>query len=272
MTGTPAHFESGYANVNGTRLYYEMAGAGTPVTLVHGMSLDLRMWDDQFAVLASDYRVIRYDARGFGKSDTPPPEPYSNSRDLLSLLDSIGIERAHMVGLSMGGRTVIDFVIDNPGRALSLVPVDSGAPGVPPVSGIRERVAVIGKTANDVSVAAAMELWCSDDLFAPGMSNPRSAPALNEIVREYSGWHWTSGMSNVDRDKNTLQSLATIPVPTLVILGELDLLDFHASADAMEEQIPGARKAVIPNAGHMSNMEAPAAFNDLLLEFLAGVK
>ena len=272
MTIALPNSESGYADVNGTKLYYEIAGSGTPLILVHGMSLDTRMWDGQFGVLAENYRVIRYDARGHGKSVPTSTDPYSHSQDLKGLMDALGIERAHLVGLSMGGRTVINFTIDNPGRAISLVPVDSPLPGMDPVTDVFERIGKIIGTANESGIATALDMWCADELFTPAMNNPTSSGPLNEIVREYSGWNWTSGATVIDRDRPADQLLDTISAPTLVILGEHDLTDFHVAATAMEANIPGARKVVMPGVGHMSNMEDPDSFNALLTEFLAGIE
>ena len=272
MTTPPPGFTSGYADVNETKLYYEMAGTGAPVVLLHGLSLDTRMWDGQFATLAADYRVVRYDARGHGKSVPAPDAPYSNSEDLCGLLDCLAIERAHLVGLSMGGRTVIDFIVDNPDRALSLVPVDAAFGGFHPITNIRDRLGVIITTANDISVDAALDLWMADELFGPAVDNPVSAGPLKEIVGAYSGWHWTSGVKGLDSDQSAIQSLGSISVPTLVIVGELDLPDFRATADVMAEKIPGASKVVMPGVGHMSNMEDPAGFNTILRDFLSRIR
>jgi pimeloyl-ACP methyl ester carboxylesterase len=104
MTTALPDFEASYAEINEAKIYYEIAGSGIPLILVHGFSLDRRMWDDQFAFLATEYRVIRYDVRGFGNSTDVPVQPYSYPDDLMRLMDHIGIEAAHLVGLSMGGR------------------------------------------------------------------------------------------------------------------------------------------------------------------------
>ena len=149
-------------------------------------------------------------------------------------MDALGIERAYLVGLSMGGRTVIDFTIDNPKRAISLVPVDSPLPGMDPVTDAYERLGRIVATANESGMSTALDMWCADELFAPAVNNPISAEPLNEIVRGYSGWNWTSGARVIDRDSPAAQLLDTISAPTFVIMSELDLLDFHVAADAIE--------------------------------------
>lgn len=268
MTTSPPGFESGYADVDGMQLYYETAGRGTPLVLVHGFSFDMRMWDDQFVALANNYRVIRYDVRGFGKSVPPPDAPYSYADDLRGLLDALGIERAHLVGLSMGGAIVVDFAVDHPSRVLSLVPVDAPLGGFDWITDFYKRVGVAGAVANDAGMDAALKLWLEDELLAPAMNNPRVAIAVRDIVSDYAGWHWTSGVKGVVRTTPTIQLLNSITAPTLVIVGEHDLPDFRATADAMADGIPGARKVVMNGVGHMSNMEDPAGFNSILVGFL----
>jgi pimeloyl-ACP methyl ester carboxylesterase len=103
---------SGYAEVNGTRLYYETAGAGHPLVLIHGYTLDSRMWDDQFETLSKKYRVLRYDLRGFGKSAYPSPDKsYCHTEDLRALLDYLKISKAYVMGLSMGGGIAVEFTL-----------------------------------------------------------------------------------------------------------------------------------------------------------------
>ena len=272
MTSALPDFEPGYAEINEAKIYYEIAGSGTPLILVHGFSLDRRMWDDQFAFLATDYRVIRYDVRGFGNSTDAPVQPYSYLDDLMVLMDHIGIEAAHLVGLSMGGAIVVDFAVEHPERVLSLVPVDAPLGGVEWLTNFGTRMGITARLANQVGMDSALDLWLGDELLEPAMNNPACAPALEEIIRDYTGWHWTSGAKSMSRDTQTSELLNTIVSPTLVIVGEHDLIDFHAMGDVMAEGIAGARKVVIPNVGHMSNMEDPTAFNELLHKFLSTIE
>ncbi len=118
--------ESGYAEINGTRLYYETAGAGHPLVLIHGYTLDSRMWDDQFDTLSQKYRVIRYDLRGFGKSACPSPgQKYCHTEDLKALLGYLKISKAYVLGLSMGGGIAVEFTLEHPEMAQALILVDS---------------------------------------------------------------------------------------------------------------------------------------------------
>ena len=107
--------DSGFLDVPNARLYYEVAGAGPAVVFVHGFTLDTRMWDDQWTVFGERYRVVRYDLRGFGRSEAEPV-PYSDLDDLLALLNCLDIERAHLVGLSMGGMVLVHFALTHPRR------------------------------------------------------------------------------------------------------------------------------------------------------------
>jgi len=111
MEGEFKESSSGFAEVNGTRLYYEVMGFGQPLILIHGYTLDTRMWDDQIAAFAQNYQVIRYLLRGFGKSGLPTGESYAHLQDLKALLEHLGIDQAHILGLSLGGAIAIDFAI-----------------------------------------------------------------------------------------------------------------------------------------------------------------
>ena len=119
---------TGFVESNGTQLYYEMMGEGHPLVLIHGGYMDRRMWDDQFAVFAQHYRVIRYDVRGFGQTALPPV-PYTDREDLSHLLSFLGLEKTYLIGLSLGGEIAIDFTLDYPGMVDALILVGSSISG-----------------------------------------------------------------------------------------------------------------------------------------------
>ena len=116
-----AEVKTGFADVNGAKLYYETAGEGDPVIMIHGYGGDLRDWDYLFRPLAEKYQVVRYDLRGFGQSDRPTTEPYSHVEDLKALMESLGIEKAHLIGQSFGSGIALDFAIAHPESTRSLV-------------------------------------------------------------------------------------------------------------------------------------------------------
>ena len=119
------HTDQGIADVNGTHLYYELAGSGDPLVLIHGNTLDTRMWDDQFEPLARRYQVIRYDMRGYGKSALPTADSYAPADDLMALLRHLGFGSAHVLGQSRGGAAAIDFALTYPEATDTLTVVDT---------------------------------------------------------------------------------------------------------------------------------------------------
>jgi 3-oxoadipate enol-lactonase len=259
---------TGFAEVNGTRLYYETAGSGHPLVLIHGMSLDSRMWDDQFEPLAQHYRVIRYDARGFGRSELPTRGSYAHTDDLKALLEYLDIAHAFILGLSMGGGIAIDFALAHPEVTDALIPVDSRLTGWQADSEFAAYLSAVRSRGKEAGIEAARDVWLYSPMFKPALENSKVASRLVEIVSDYSGWHWVNENPLRTLDPPAVQRLDTIRVPTLILIGERDVPDCHAIADALHQRVPNARKVVLPQVGHMSNMEAPERFNALLLDFL----
>jgi pimeloyl-ACP methyl ester carboxylesterase len=266
--GNAMQAQTGFAEVNGTRLYYEVAGSGHPLVLIHGMSLDTRMWDDQFEPLAQHYRVVRYDARGFGKSALPTGESYAHTDDLKALLEYLDIAHAFILGLSMGGGIAIDFALAHPEATDALTLVDSRLTGWQPDSEFAAFLSAVRLRAKEAGVQAARDVWLYSPMFNPALENPRVAARLVQIVADYSGWHWVNENPLRTLHPRALQRLDTIRVPTLILIGERDVPDCQAIAETLHQRIPKARKVMLPQVGHMSNMETPERFNALLLDFL----
>jgi pimeloyl-ACP methyl ester carboxylesterase len=263
--------ESGHASVNGTRLYYEAAGAGEPVVLLHAFTLDTRMWDDQFDALARRYRAIRYDARGFGRSDVPRAgEPYSHADDLAALLDHLGARDAHLVGASMGGRFAIDFALTNAVRVRSLALVDPVIGGWPWSRRWLQSYAPVLRAARQHDVQAAKRAWLAHDLFAPAREQPGVTRRLERMVSDYSGWHFVNADPERAVEPPAVSQLGRVRVPTLAIVGERDLADFQLITERIARGVTGARRVTVPSVGHFANMEAPDRVRELLSGFLAG--
>ena len=264
--------DAGFAEINGTRLYREVVGTGHPLVLLHAGIADGRMWGDQVAAFAERYRVVRYDARGFGRSD-PARGSYSPRADLVGLLGALGIERAHLVGLSMGGTLALDTALAYPELVSALVVAAARPSGLAPSKALRDGWDAVDKAieAGDIDCANELELrmW---------VDGPRRAPdqvdsAVRERVRVMNGPLLAQpDDSEPDRlDPPAVERLGNVRVPTLVIVGDADQPDVLAGADVLAREIPGARKVVLANTAHMVNMERPAEFNRLVLEFLAEV-
>lgn len=260
--------QNGFAEVSGTRLYYEVAGSGRPLVLIHGFTLDTRTWDDQFETFAQHYQVIRYDVRGFGKSALPSDESYSYADDLKALIEYLGISHAYILGHSMGGMIAIDFALEYPRATDALIPADAALGGFQ-WQEFGESLGSVWSRARESGIQAAKELWMDLDLVKPDMIKPDVASRLSLMVSDYSGWHFVNNDPILELDPPAYQRLDEINTQTLIIVGEHDLPDFHTIAGILHEQIPEARKVVLPDVGHMSNMEAPDRFNEIVLGFLA---
>lgn len=256
--------ETGFADVNGGRFYWEAAGSGEAVVFIHGFTLDSTMWDDQWEVFAERYRVIRYDSRGFGKSSVPAGS-FSHQDDLRALLDKLGVGRFHAVGLSMGGAIALDYAVLRPGDLLSLTLVDSGLGGA--LSRAAGSHAELYRTRG---LGAAKEAWMASDLFASLDLQPATKARVGRMVEDYSGWHWMNPIPQIVPEPPSAERLDSISVPTLVIVGALDAPRMLENAEKLAT-IPAARKEVVEGAGHMANMEQPAAVNALILDFLSGI-
>ena len=259
--------QQGFVEVNGTRLYYEMAGAGDTVVFLHGFTLDTRMWDDQFRLFAEHYHVIRYDLRGFGQSAVPADTLYAHFDDLKALFDALGIEQAHLVGLSKGGGVALDFALAFPAYVRSLVLIDSILGGFSWSAEGSARDALVWQRAGEGGIPAARESWRVHPLFAPAQRNTAVAARLDRIIDEYSGWHFVHANPERGLQPPAAQRLHELHVPVLAIVGEYDTPDFRAITEIIGKQAPGAQALVIPGVGHMANMEAPQQVNNAVLEF-----
>jgi 3-oxoadipate enol-lactonase len=250
---------------DGGRLRYSTAGTGQPVVLIHGLGLDAAMWDPQWQALQQEFRAIRYDIRGFGNS-TAPTAPYSHCDDLLGLLDFLDARPAHVIGLSMGGRIALRFALEQPNAVSSLTLIDSALDGFSWSEAWTRRMKAIQMSARNGNIEAAKQLWLTHELFAPAQRDPQLAAALRAMVESYSAWHW----HNADpvRRAPAIGELAHVSQRTLVLVGELDLADFQTIARQLAAGIPHATLHTVAGSGHMANMEAPAAVNDLLFAHL----
>jgi 3-oxoadipate enol-lactonase len=256
------------AAINGTHLYYEQAGSGHPLVLIHGFTLNTQMWDDQFSLFARNYKVIRYDMRGSGKSALPVEEPFTEVDDLRALLDALGVSRAFVMGLSRGGSVAIDFALVYPERTSAVVLVDPALGGWNWSEAFSQSMHELEVTAQTQGVDMARQRWLAHPFFLPARERPELAKRLAQIVSSYSGRSWLHQSPEQSVDLPAPRPLQRIKVPTLLIMGERDIDEFQAIANHIASVIPHLTKLVLPGVGHMSNMEAPEAFNEAVLSFL----
>jgi pimeloyl-ACP methyl ester carboxylesterase len=261
--------ETGVVGVNGAGLYYETAGTGEPVVLLHAFMLDGRMWDDQFDVLAREFRVIRYDARGFGRSALPEPgASYSHVDDLAALLDKLDARNPHLVGASMGARFALDFAVTHPDgvRSLAVInPVVSGWQWSPEWLASYAPIVAAGRRGD---IAAAKQLWLGHPALAPAREQPAVAARVKAMIDDYSGWHLTHRSTERPVEPPATSRLERITTPVLVMVGGRDLGEFHRIAERVAAGVPHATRVTLPAAGHLANMETPEAVTGALREFV----
>ena len=259
--------QAGIAEVNNTRLYYERAGSGPAVVLLHGGNLDSRMWHDQYVPLSQMFTVIRYDIRPYGRSANTE-KGFSSVEDLRGLLDHLRIRHASLVGLSLGGRIAIDFTLAYPERVDKLVLMGPGLTGYRFKVEDDQHIKKAIDRANAGDAKGAMDLWLEHPMMKPAMSDPNLAERIRTIARDNLRiWERLSVAERVSNPP-AIQRLSEIRKPTLLIVGEKDVPDIQAIIKLLATGISGSRTEVIPGAGHMPNMEAPEHVNKLLKAFL----
>jgi len=267
------------ARVNGVELYYEESGTGPPVVLAHGFALTSRMWDPQVAALAPRYRVIVYDARGQGRSEVPDdPERYSQPEmvgDLLGLLDHLGLDRAHVGGLSMGGGVALAFALAHPERVAGLAVCDAGAGSDDP-AGHAARLRRWRDSLERGGVEAFAEECLRDPLLADyAAQGPEAAGLLRRLVTANPARGLAHALTGVIGRRPAVyaleERLARLARPLLVIVGERDH-PCRKVADFLARTVPRAELVVIPGSGHVTSLEQPAAFNAALGRFLDGIR
>jgi len=247
-------------NRDGVNIYYEDNGSGPAVLLSHGYSATTRMWAGQVEALKNQYRIVTWDMRGHGQSDSPDDAAaYSEQAtvdDMAAILKHLGIESAVIGGLSLGGYMSLAFNLAHPQMVRALMLFDTGP-------GYRNPV---GREGWNETARRRAEVFEAKGLDALGssaevrVSQHRSAQGLAHAAR---------GML-AQFDARVIESLDSITVPTLVLVGDKDQ-PFLAGTDYMANKIPNATKVVIENAGHASNIDQPEAFNVEVRRFLAGL-
>ncbi len=264
-----------YSEINGATFRYEVRGQGQPLVLIHAGIANLSMWDDQIGVFAEVHQVIRYDIRGWGKS-TFPPGPYSDYEDLRALLDHLRVDRASLVGVSFGGGLAIDFALAYPDRVSSLILVGSALNGYESPddwSGdLLEKDRELDEAYERGDKARAAELgvqiWVDGSYRQPGDVDPNFRARALALMRHTFEIPDGAG-ERQPLEPPAVTRLHELNLPTLVIIGELDVPEMFSIAELLQNEIRGAQTVVLPGTTHLPNMEKPAEFNRLILDFLA---
>jgi pimeloyl-ACP methyl ester carboxylesterase len=269
---------TGYLDLGDGKLYYEVSDGGDQqetLVLSHAAFLDSRMWDDQWDVFAGRYQVIRYDMRGYGKSD-PASGPRTRRHDLYRLLQHLNIARAHLLGCSMGGEIVIDLALEHPELAESLIVVNSTPSGFelqgepPPV--LLEMLAAMQQGDIERTSELQLRIWVDGPHRQPDEVDRQvrqRASAMNRLFVANGTWAIADLQPFNPLDPPAARRLREIQAPTLIVSGSLDYAETLRAADVMAAAIPNAKRVMIPDTAHVPNMEQPALFNRVVLDFLA---
>ena len=263
--------QSGYAAVNGADIFYENGGAGPAIVFIHAGVSDHRMWEPQFDTFARHFRVVRYDLRGFGKS-AMPEERYALRDDLYGLLRFLGIDKAVLVGCSMGGTTAIDFTLEHPDMVRALVTVGSGVSGWNKWSEESVRLwTELTILMRNGDLERACELNARYWLDGPSRDVTKINPEYRALARRIHEENFSAerfARPGEELQPPAIGRLAEINVPTLVVIGDSDAQDLQKLAHRFAIEIPGAKNATIANAAHLPNLEHAQEFNRVLLDFV----
>jgi 3-oxoadipate enol-lactonase len=259
------------ASVNGAELWYELRGEGARLVLLHGGGTDARMWDEHVAALAERFRVLRFDARGCGRSSLSGG-PSSSVEDLVGLLDEVAFERGALVGLSRGARVAIETALLYPARVSALVLAAPTLRGRQRPADVRRFAAqedeLVERGEVDAAIEAGHRLWLAGPHRRLEDIDPVLRRRLADMERDaYATYLAADPKPGPDAPPPDYE-LGRIAIPTLVVVGELDVDEVLENAERLEAEIPGACKVVMPAVGHMVSLECPHDFTRLIVDFL----
>jgi 3-oxoadipate enol-lactonase len=244
----------------------EEAGDGDPVVLIHGFSFDRTMWDPQFPELARSYRTIRYDLRGFGESGLPAANR-DHVTDLLALLDALGIDRAHLAGLSLGANIALAAAALHQDRVRTITLASPGLPGYPwRTPRPPDEAAAV---AHGAGVAAAKRWWLGHEIFRSAQRYPAARKHLAAMVDRFPAHQWDIALPAAPQLPSLTGFLPRLATPALILGGALDVAGYRHIAAVLAKEIPNAERQEFAGCGHLLNLERPAEFTGRLLQFLA---
>lgn len=258
----------GIVTIKGVPLFVSDEGRGDAVLLLHGGFMDSSMWDADAAELRNQFRVIRLDLRGFGRSPRAA-SPYLPSDDIAAVLDHLGVSRAHVIGISMGGGVAIDFALAHPQRVRSLVLAEPGLDGWKWSSDVMNTMDTVMKVSRERGREAAIEEFLRRPVFASAKEKPQAyAQIRSQLLRNFS--LESPGMKAPA--KVAIDHLREISPPTLLLTAELGGPDAKGIAALLAKEMPRVTVVEVKGSGHMINLEEPWMFQQLIQAFLAGQK
>ena len=268
LAGSLASDKDLYLSVEGARLRYRDTGAGPAVLLIHGWTLDLEMWGPQVEGLAGSFRVIRLDRRGFGLSSGRPALT-DDVADAQALCRHLALNRVAVVGMSQGARVAAGLAAIEP-DLLSCIVLDGPPAGIVSGTGGGEGsvpLAEFRALVRDEGMEAFRRAWTRHPLVQLRTGDPAAHELLRRMIERYRGEDLQQPLVNAVENGQS-PGLESVRQPALVLGGALDIENRPRAFDAIALALPRAQHAVVPDAGHLANLDNPLAYNALLLRFL----
>ncbi|HET9903647.1 MAG TPA: alpha/beta fold hydrolase [Xanthobacteraceae bacterium] len=266
---------------DGVRLYYEEVGSGTPILFIHEFAADHKSWEPQMRFFARSHRCIAYSARGYRPSDVPKDADaytYKHFRDdVIAVLDHLGIEKAHIVGLSMGGYSAVQVGLEYPQRALSLTLAGTGSGSARGETEEFRRTAraIAEQFETEGSAAVAQAYGVGPGRVPFLVKDPRGFQEFREALAAHDAQGSANTMRKFQGERPPLHAfdaaIRRLALPVLIIVGDEDDPCIEPSL-YLKQAIPASGLAVFPKSGHTVNLEEPALFNRTLADFLARVE
>ncbi|MCK6462958.1 MAG: alpha/beta hydrolase [Candidatus Pacebacteria bacterium] len=261
---------SEYIEVNNGKIFYEAVGEGPAIIMIHDGVLHRETWDAQFSSFSHNFRVIRWDRRGYGKSERPQSS-FSHLEDLATLIDTLKIETAILMGCSSGGLLAIDYTLEHPEKVAALVLVGPIVSGLEFSEHFRSRGGQV-QPKTGAPVTEEIEYWAWKDPWITAPENRNAKEKIEQLLKANPQNMIGSGRYAKGPGRPALGLLSQIKIPTVILAGESDIPDVHAHMGAIQAGIVGSKRVVLINSGHLAHFEVPDLFNREVLDFLESIK
>lgn len=264
---------TGFVDIDQTRLYYETAGSGIPLILVHAGVTDCEQWEQEFYTFSEQFQVVRYDMRGYGCSD-PVTGSFSHLRDLNRVIDELVLNPPLiLMGCSLGGVLSLNYALENPQRMRALIMIGPGSCGFEIDNCTQELFSEAREAfeVGDLNQLAEIQtqIWFDCMHAEPDQVDQSMRALLYDMNRSVLGREaQKTGQAQNNPSQPNIKKLAEIDFPVLIVVGSQDLPYMHAAADFLTENIRYARKEVIDDAAHLPNLDQPRQFQEVVVAFL----
>lgn len=273
---TAPHTKSGLAKIGDAQIYYQLAGIGDPLIMIHAGVADNRQWQHEFETFSSQFQVLRYDMRGYGKSE-PVAGQFTHLQDFIALIDHLGINQpAVLMGCSMGGGLALEFALMHPSKVKALILVGSGPTGLKLDLPTPSKFELAEKAFNDGDLDLAAELETQIWFDGIGRTPEQTNPQMRQLAYQMNHLALSNEVKNLaerlpDNEVPSAGRLPELEMPVLLIVGEYDIPYIHHAADYMVKKIPTVRLVNIEDAAHLPNMDQPDKFRRILENFLGSL-